>query len=338
MKPASFKQLFAITALAAVALTSTSASAFSALYVFGDSLSDSGNNRAVLGNGGASQVVTNNGYIPSLPYASGTYSNGAVWVNSFAAGLGLSSFAAPSLGGGGDYAYGGARTTVNGGFGGFPPSATTQVNSYLSNAPPGNVPSTALYVVAIGGNDARAAAEAIAGGAPVNATIAAAAAAYATGVGSIVDSLQARGATNIVVWDTPNVGRAPASIAGGPAAVGLGTAIAQSFNQALANRLVGEAGVTTFDVFGLINTIAVNPASYGFSNITDACGAVAGCNASQYLFWDGIHPSAAGHAVIANAMLAVVAVPEPSSMLMLAAGLLLLTMVAQRRPTAHSKR
>jgi outer membrane lipase/esterase len=334
MKPASFKQFFAITALAAVALTSTPASAFTGLYVFGDSLSDSGNNRAVLGNGGASQVVTNNSYIPSLPYASGTYSNGPVWVNSFAAGLGLASFAAPSLGGGGDYAYGGARTTINGSFAGFPPSAATQVNGFLSGQ--ATIPSTALYVVAIGGNDARAAAEAIAGGAPVGPTITAAAAAYASGVGSIVDSLQAKGATNIVVWDTPNLGRAPASIAGGPGAIGLGTAIAQSFNAALANRLMGEAGVTTFDVFGLINTIAANPASYGFSNITDACGAVAGCNASEYLFWDGIHPSAAGHAVIANAMLAVVAVPEPGSIWMLVAGLLLLTFAAKRRVTARS--
>jgi outer membrane lipase/esterase len=334
MKPASFKQFFAITALAAVALTSTPASAFTGLYVFGDSLSDSGNNRAVLGNGGASQVVTNNSYIPSLPYASGTYSNGPVWVNSFAAGLGLASFAAPSLGGGGDYAYGGARTTINGSFAGFPPSATSQVNGFLSGQ--ATIPSTALYVVAIGGNDARAAAEAIAGGAPVGPTITAAAAAYASGVGSIVDSLQAKGATNIVVWDTPNLGRAPASIVGGPGAIGLGTAIAQSFNAALANRLMGETGVTTFDVFGLINTIAANPASYGFSNITDACGAVAGCNASEYLFWDGIHPSAAGHAVIANAMLAVVAVPEPGSIWMLVAGLLLLTFAVKRRVTARS--
>jgi outer membrane lipase/esterase len=336
MKPASLQQFFAVGAFAAIALATTSASAFTGLYVFGDSLSDSGNNRAVLGNSGATQVVSSNSYIPSLPYASGTYSNGPVWVNSFAAGLGLSAFAAPSLGGGGDYAYGGARTTVNGGFGGFPPSATTQVNGFLTGQ--ATIPSTALYVVAIGGNDARAAAEAIAGGAPAPATIAAAAAAYATGVGNIIDSLQAKGATNIVVWDTPNLGRAPASIAAGPAAVGLGTAIAQSFNAALAGRLASETGVTTFDIYGLINTVALNPASYGFSNITDACGAVSGCNASQYLFWDGIHPSAAGHTLIANAMLAVVAVPEPSSMLMLAAGLLMLTMVARRQGLIRSGR
>jgi outer membrane lipase/esterase len=334
MKSASIKQFFACGAIAAIALASTQASAFTGVYVFGDSLSDGGNNRAVLGGGGAGQVVTSNSYIPSLPYASGTYSNGPVWVNSFAAGLGLASFAAPSLGGGGDYAYGGARTTIDGSFLGFPPSARTQVNGFLTGQ--ATIPSTALYVVAIGGNDARAAVEAIVNGAPIDETIAAATAAYAAGVGNIVDTLQAKGATNIVVWDTPNLGRAPASIAAGPAAIGLGTAIAQSFNAALASRLASETGVTPFSVYGLIDTIAASPASYGFSNITDACGAATGCNASEYLFWDGIHPSAAGHAVIANAMLAVVAVPEPSSMLMLAAGLLLLTMVARRQGLIRS--
>jgi outer membrane lipase/esterase len=326
MKRLSVQQAIAASALACATLC-CHAAGFSGLYVFGDSLSDSGNNRAVLGNGGASQVVTGNTYIPSLPYASGTYSNGPVWVNSFAAGLGLASFAAPSLGGGGDYAYGGARTAIDGGFAGFPFSAKSQVNGFLAPRP--TIPSTALYVVAVGGNDARAVADAIAGGAPVGATIAAAAASYATEVGNIVDALQAKGATNIVVWDTPDLGKSPAALAGGPVASGLGTAIAAAFNTALAQRMSFEAGVTTFDVFGLINTIAINPASYGLANITDACGAVVGCNASQYLFWDGIHPTAAGHALIANAMLA--AVPEPSALWMLAAGLSLLLVARRHR-------
>jgi outer membrane lipase/esterase len=336
MKRLATKQILAALGLAAVALSSQAAG-FSALYVFGDSLSDSGNNRAVLGNGGATQVVTGNSYIPSLPYASGTYSNGAVWVNSFATGLGLASFAAPSLGGGGNYAYGGARTSIDGSFFGFPPSARSQVNTFVAAtpntqaAPEANIPSTALYVVAAGGNDARAVAEAIAGGAPVAATIAAAAATYATDVGNIVDKLQLNGAVNIVVWDTPDLGKSPAALAGGPAAAGLGTAIARAFNTALAQRMSFETGVTTFDVFGLINNVAANPASFGFTNITDACGAVVGCDASKYLFWDGIHPTAAGHTLIANAMLAVVAVPEPTSVLLFAAGLVAVLVVRRRR-------
>jgi outer membrane lipase/esterase len=328
MKLKSTQHLLSLCTFVATTLAATSASAFTGLYVFGDSLSDSGNNAAIFGT--PAQTVTNNSYIPTFAYSSGTYSNGPVWVNSFAAGLGLASFSAPSRTGGGDYAHGGAQTNVNGPLGAaLTPSTTTQVNGFL--APLASVPSTALYVVATGGNDARAVADAIAGGAPAGTTIAAAAAAYALNVGKIVDSLQGKGATNIVVWDTPNLGKAPAVLAQGPLASALGTQIAMSFNAALATRLSTEIGVVTFDVFGVFNTIAASPATFGLTNISDACGAVAGCDASKYLFWDGIHPTAKGHALLANAMLAVVAVPEPSSMLMLAAGLLALTTLVRRR-------
>lgn len=327
MKPTfSIKRVaaFGLLAFAAAASHATDvvASSFSSLYVFGDSLSDNGNNKLTIGANG-SQVITGNTYIPTQPYASGVYSNAGVWVSSFAAGLGLASFAGPSLAGGGDYAYGGARATVDGSFFGFPPSATTQLNSYLGTV--ASISSSALFVIAIGGNDVRAVAEAIGGGAPLS-SIVTAAAAYATGVGNMVDALQAKGAKNIVVWDAPNVGKSPAALANAMGAA-LATGIATSFNQALSQRLLGEPGVSTFDIFGLVNTIAASPLAYGLSNVTDACGALANCDPSKYLFWDGIHPTSAGQALIANSMLA--AVPEPSSMLMLALGIAVL--VARRR-------
>jgi outer membrane lipase/esterase len=331
MKFSSFKHWALASGLALVSLVSVAATPYTSLYVFGDSLSDGGNNRIVLGGGGAGQIITSNTYIPSLPYASGTYSNGPVWVNSFASALGLGPFAAPSLAGGGNHAYGGARTSVDGSFFGFPPSTATQVNSFLTGKI--SISADGLYVVATGGNDLRAAAEAIAGGAAVNSTIAAAAAAYATNVGNIVDSLQAKGASRIVVWDAPNLGRAPAALAGGPAASFLGTSIAQSFNAALTLRLSGEpTSVTMFDIFGVFNTIAANPASYGLTNISDACGAVVGCDADKYLFWDGIHPTARGQVLIADAMLSsVVAIPEPATVFTLVAGLGLMVVAVRRK-------
>ena len=326
MKLISFKPVLAATLLVAASFYSHAAapapSPFSSLFVFGDSLSDNGNNKLTIGQNGA-QVITGNSYIPTQPYASGVYSNAGMWVSSFAAGLGLASYAAPSLAGGGDYAYGGARATVDGSFFGFPPSATTQLNGYLGTV--ASISSSALFVIAIGGNDVRAVGDAIAGGAPLS-SIATAAAAYATGVGNMVDALQAKGAKNIVVWDAPNVGKSPAALAGPAGGAALATSIATSFNQALSQRLLGEPGVTTFDVFGLINTITANPSAYGLSNVTDACGALTNCDPSKYLFWDGIHPTSAGQALVAGAMLA--AVPEPSSLLMLAVGVALL--VARR--------
>lgn len=329
-----FKKLLAAAALATVGLCSHAQDVvallpYSALYVFGDSLSDGGNNAAVIGLN-ASQPITNT-YVPTQPYGLGAYTNSRVWVNSFANSLGLPAAAGPSLlgGGGGNYAYGGARTTTDGVP--FPPSAKTALNGFLAS--PIGVTSSALYVIAVGGNDVR---DVLAAGA-APALVASAAAAYASGVGDMVDALQARGAAHIIVWDAPNVGKAPAVLALGiPTSIGA-TSISSAFNAALTTRLTGEAGVSVFDVFGTFNTIIASPGAYGLTNVVDACGGVLGCDPSKYLFWDGIHPTSAGHALVASAMLslAISAVPEPGSVLMMAAGLVLLVVVTRRRLPAR---
>ncbi len=328
-----FRHMVAAAALALIGLPAHAvlAAGHSGVYVFGDSLSDNGNNLLALGAGGAGQVITGNSYIPSLPYASGAYSNGPVWFNGFATGLGLPSYAVPSLAGtgGGDYAYGGARTNREGDFGGFPPSLPTQLNGFLGAGP--GVSPTAIYVIAGGGNDVRDVGAAIAMGAdPITATTAAATA-YATKTATMVGQLEAAGATpsNIVVWNVPNLGLAPASLAGGPIVAGGATNIANAFNGALTFALAGR-GVTTFDIFGLITTVVANPGAYGLTNVSDACGfAGNNCDPATALFWDGIHPTAAGHALVASAMLA--AVPEPAAVWMFMAGLLTLGALRLRR-------
>lgn len=321
------------TVLAAASLCAQAALAvptsFSALYVFGDSLSDSGNNNLVFG-GLTGPAPTSNGFIPSLPYAASpvgayrpTYSNGPTWVTSFAAGLGLpASSSAPTLAGGTNYAFGGARMTVNGT--GVPPfvpppfpaSLQTQLNGYLSTTP---VSSTALYVIAGGGNDVRDVGDAVAAN-PGNivALTTAGATAFATSAAQMVGTLRAAGASNIVVWNVPNVGLTPAAGAGVGPAAGAASFISGAFNSALTVALAGS-GAQIFDVSGFLGSVVANPASFGMTNVTQACGfAGNGCNASTALFWDGIHPTAYAQTLVAGAMLA--AVPEPSSMLMLAVG------------------
>jgi outer membrane lipase/esterase len=311
--------------LAALASAPADAGPYSSLVVFGDSLSDNGNNAAA-GLFDPTQTITGNSYVPTNTYASGVYSNGPVWASDFAAAIGVPLL--PSLAGGSDFAFGGATTGTPGpGAGGFPFSLLVQSSQYLG-ATGNHASSTALYVIAGGGNDARAALTAIGGGANIAATIAATAASFAANVGTIVDSLQLAGAQHIVVWDAPNVGLAPAVVAGG--AADLATFLSGSMNDALRARLTGEVDVTTFDIFGLGTQLALHPALFGFSNATDACGAIAAANCNQYVYWDGIHPTAAGHRAIADAF-AVVAVPEPETWALLACGLAALGWRAKRR-------
>lgn len=340
MQSTTFNRLLAGATLMLAAFFGGSAQAYSSLVVFGDSLSDSGNNALVVG-ADPGQVITGNTYVPLQPYGLNAYSNGQTWVHAFAAGLGLTAWAAPSLAGGGNYAYGGARTVLDGTDPtpvppGFPPSATTQMTGtgplpyqfgYLAGL--ASVPADGLYVIAIGGNDVRDLTLSVAlGGTPATAILGLAAA-YASAVGSLVDALQAKGAQRIIVWDAPNIGSTPAALSGGPLFAGLATSVASSFNAALSARLFGEAGVSIFDVFGVTDSIVTNPGAYGLANVTDACGAVVSCDPSTYLFWDGIHPTSAGHAVIASAMLAA-AVPEPATGVLLACGGVLLLCLRRR--------
>ena len=316
MKYAFFGRALPAFTLAAVAFASlpAAASPYTSLVVFGDSLSDDGNNALTIGTQ-AGQPITNT-YVPTFPYAtSGVYSNGPVWATDAALQLGVT--LTPSKLGGTDFAYGGATTGPA--VSGFPFSLLTQANQYLGGT--GGVASpNALYVIAGGGNDARAAFATIAGcPACLGPTVASTAATFAANIGTIVDQLKAAGAQHIVVWDTPNLGLAPAVVAAGGAS--LGTFLAESMNAALALRLAGE-GVSTFDIFGL-------GTSFGFTNVTDACGAVAGANCNTYEFWDGIHPTAAAHMVIADAFVATV--PEPSTWAMMILGFAGIGFMAYRR-------
>jgi outer membrane lipase/esterase len=326
MSFSSLKRFALAGAVAAAALASLPThAAYGGLVIFGDSLSDSGNNYIALGGATTpNSEITSNTFIPSFPYQpANVYSNGVVWATSFAQALGLS--ALPSLAGGTNYAFGGA---VTGGTSGFPFSLTEQVGMYLVKEN-GSAASDNLYVVAGGGNDARAALASIAGGAPAFGTIGAAAFNYADNVGKIVDTLQAAGAKNIVVWNTPNLGVAPAVTAGGLPAITLGMGVAEAMNGALAARLQGEAGVQIFDLFGTVDDILANPGAFGLTNTSDAC--IKGlCDASKYLFWDGIHPTARGHEILAEAMYAQV-VPEPETYALFALGLAALAWRARKR-------
>jgi outer membrane lipase/esterase len=293
---------------------------YSGVYVFGDSLADSGNNAAVIDanlGGGRTPTPLSVPLIPTYPYASNRYSNGPVWVEYLAANLGLS--AQPALLGGTNFAFGGARTGPAGSS--FPYSMTDQVGMFLG-ATGGFAPGSALYVVEGGGNDARDVLMTVLGGGDPTALISA----YASNMANILATLSAAGADQFLVWNIPDIGKIPAINGSGAVVTGLASLLVSEMNQALVSALTTlPAGVTDgvhlFDAFGALNGIVADPGAFGFSDVTSACAMSAACinDPSGNMFWDGIHPTTAGHAAMAR--LAMAEIPEPQTILLLAIGM-----------------
>jgi outer membrane lipase/esterase len=301
---------------------------YSNLYIFGDSLSDSGNNAVVLTPNVTPLPISGNSFIPTYPYASGRYTDALVWAQTLASSLGLN--ADPSLLGGTDYAFGGAQTgpaTPNVLPGGlltpFPPSLETQAAFFLSQHA-NKAPSDALYVIAGGGEDAL---HALAGITDcgvdhfcADGVLQSTSAAFAGNIGNIVSELQLAGATSIIVWDVPDLGDAPAVRALGAST--LGTMIASSMNTALLSAIDSDPDVKLFDAFGLLGDVVTNPSAFGLSDVTNACAQFTACDPSKYLFWDGIHPTSAADLIISDAIESLVAgVPEPSTLVLLGVAL-----------------
>jgi outer membrane lipase/esterase len=305
------------------------AAAYSDLYIFGDSLSDAGNNFAAFGGTSIPQAaITGNTFVPDgPPYASGHYTNADIWATPFASMVNLPAPTA-SLTGGHDYAFGGARTsTLNPPPVGTAPGLNVQVDTFL--AAHSTAPGGALYVVAGGGNNARDAAAAIRAGANPATTTSEAALGYTTDIVTIVGKLEAAGAQHIVVANVPDIGQTPFAQSFGAIPAAGASLLASSMNGVLAATLQGDPHVKIFNLFGAVDAVVANPAGFGLTNVTDACGQFTDCDPSKYLFWDGIHPTSAGHELIAEALFQTI-VPEPSVFVLVAAGVLLIASMRAR--------
>jgi outer membrane lipase/esterase len=310
-------QLVGLLGLALLVTSSiVSAGTFSSFIVMGDSLSDTGNAfRATSAAPGPAVPV-------SPPYFQGHFANGLMWIEDLATALGLQ--ITPSLAGGTNFAFGGAKTGFDvhdlfqRDLGIAIPSLRTQVTAYRTTlldptlTDPTRMrpaPADALYVVWGGANDLRAViSQGTQGATPEQIA--------SDAVGNIVDiirTLQSFGAIYFLVPNQPDLGLTPQQVARGPQAMQLGTVLSTAFNRALEQALQQlEAAfpveIARLDIATHFQEVTANPQRFGVTNVTDACisgdpfapGTV--CTTPDgYIFWDAIgHPTAVAHALIAD--------------------------------------
>jgi phospholipase/lecithinase/hemolysin len=319
MDPSFRRHYFASIILALLfsgpSLFAQSAPTFSQVIVFGDSLSDDGNIRNRL----------EDQYFISYPggdfnYSDGRFTNSSdtdpasdlyagTWQEQLARDfLGLP---APtnSLDGGTDYAFSGATTEdgtrevtvinnpvpfLGGDFTVTIDNLGQQVDDYLADQ---TVDPAALYIVWGGANDLfdDDSSESVTN--------------TAERVAGVVEDLARAGAVSILVPNVPALGLVPLYKDDPETAVALNAASAAYRDElnaqldAAVTTLAGEGITITLyrlDVYGLSYRIAANPEDYGFVNVSDPAQRE-DVDPDEYIFWDDLHPTTAGHFQIASA-------------------------------------
>ena len=313
-------RVFAITALPLVITTlptaAKAAQKFDALYVFGDSLSDTGNVFEASGD-----------QFPPSPYFEGRFSNGPNWIDYLGQDLGLS----PSL------ATGSANSTegINFAFGGATtgsdntlaltspvfadlPSLQQEIRSFTSLAPTADP--DALYIVWAGANDYLPTQGSFVPSTSPDVPLA--------NLSNAVTSLANVGAKNIMVVNLPDLGVTPVatsvdqSLPGTAAAI---SAVSEAHNAGLKTTLNDlsqnlDINIIPLYVDSLFEKVRDNPGEFGFTNVTDSCLNLSNrtlcSNPNEYLFWDSYHPTTAVHQLVAEQAFSVLEsqpVPEPSA-------------------------
>lgn len=283
------------------------AAAYSNLVVFGDSLSDAGTFQPIAFGGG--KFTTN---------------PGSVWSENLAARLGTSGTPAQTFtlggfianSGGSIWAQGGARVDSSPGYGLlFAQPVSTQIGAYLAQNG-GRADNQALYALWAGANDVFYWSSANSNAGASTATIQANIDTAAQTLVAQATKLQAAGAARLVMFNLPDLGQTPSALAGGgSAARGLSTH-SQLYNDTLA-AAISSSGlrVLQLDANRLFAQIIANPGAYGFSYGNNGVACLPAGNtaltctpanyaasnaASAYLFADNVHPTSAGHQIIAD--------------------------------------
>ncbi|MBU0908155.1 MAG: SGNH/GDSL hydrolase family protein [Proteobacteria bacterium] len=292
---------------------------FDRIVVFGTSLSDPGNAYALTGWLSKPPYDTLDSLlVPDAAYARGGhhFSNGATWVEQYARSVGLAGSTRPAFlttdGPAANFAVGGARAREDG----INMNLSSQVQAFLGRFP--DAPANALYVVEMGSNDIRDALvvdptgelgvleEAL------------------TAIQIAILDLYDAGARKFLVLNgadislTPAVRQLDTLMQANGYITGLAWQLSDEFNKKLETQLVYlettlmDIEIRRLDMSSNLQDYADDPADYGLTEVSEACvtpnvAPFACRNPDEYLFWDGVHPTRAVHAIFAREAASVLA-------------------------------
>ncbi|NEP91117.1 MAG: SGNH/GDSL hydrolase family protein [Okeania sp. SIO2C2] len=255
---------------------------FSDIYVFGDSLSDTGN--AFIATGGLLP--------PSPPYFEGRTSNGPLWIETLAPQLELTSN--PGL----NFAVNGATTGFLNDTNNLLPEGTpplliglqTQIDNFIAETP--ETDPDALYVVWAGAND-------YLGGSTQG---------VQSSVGNLsvaVNKLASIGARNFLLPNLPDLGLTPLAQSLPPELQQGLSLLSEGHNSGLAaaSQILEQdpnINIISPDFRTIFDNIIANPNDFGFTNVTDNFLASGAINPDDFLFFDDIHPTTNGHNFVAD--------------------------------------
>ena len=292
-------------------LSAARAQTYSQIIVFGDSLSDTGND-ADVSDAKYGVRVPGQALGGEVNYTDGRFTSGkdtspastlhgGVWHEQLAKlFLGLPS-AVASLDGGLDYAYGGATTEngtreldFTGSIGITVNNMGQQVSDFLAKYP--TIDPASLVIVWGGAND-------IFVSDPAADALIQTAKDSVKRESALIKTLARAGAVNFLVPNLPPIGNTPRYNTS-PGDIAAYNAACEAFGTKLATKLattttqLAAEGITVnikiLDVYGLFQRLLANQQSYNFYNITQSSQGES-VKADNYLFWDDVHPTTSGH-------------------------------------------
>ncbi len=313
--PRSARHLFVLglTLLLALPAALAQAAQYTSVVVFGDSLSDTGNDA----------TLTTLKYGVPVPgpiadYTLGRFTDGpdtlpparnyiGVWVEQLAALLPAHPAIRNSLAGGSNYAFGFALTgpgtsTLPLGSTGLSISVQNiglQISTYLATRP--HIDSHTLFIVWGGANDVLTATS--------FGTVGTAAVQELAGIQRLI----AAGATQFLIPNLPPLGAIPRLNASYAISVpateasaffNANLAIGLSVLHAIAPRTV----IRQLDIFSLFKSVIASPSTYALLNVTTSSQGKP-VDPDYFLFWDDLHPTTRGHNLIALNALKVLDTP-----------------------------